>query len=40
VRQTIAEIGGTMPENLPTENDIKTILSKKSKELKAPKQNK
>ncbi len=40
VRQTIAEIGGTMPENLPTENNIKTILSKKSKELKAPKQNK
>ena len=40
VSQTIAEIGGTMPENLPTENNIKTILSKKSKELKAPKQNK
>jgi DNA-damage-inducible protein D len=40
VRQTIEEIGGTMPENLPTENNIKTILSKKSKELKAPKQNK
>lgn len=38
VRQTIAEIGGTMPENLPIENNIKAILSKKNKELKAPKQ--
>jgi len=33
VRQTIAEIGGTMPENLPTENNIKVVLSKKNKEL-------
>ncbi len=34
VRQTIEEIGGTMPENLPTENSIKTIVKKKNKELK------
>ncbi len=30
VRQTIEELGGTMPENLPTEESIKKI-EKKSK---------
>ncbi len=34
VRQTIKELGGTMPENLPTANSIKKIESKHRKELK------
>jgi DNA-damage-inducible protein D len=29
VRETIGELGGTMPENLPTESSIKSILPKK-----------
>jgi DNA-damage-inducible protein D len=33
VRQTIKELGGTMPENLPTEDSIKKIENKKGKEL-------
>jgi len=28
VRQTIQEIGGTMPENLPTEDNIQKIEKK------------
>jgi len=31
VRQTIKELGGTMPENLPTEESIKKIESKEKK---------
>jgi len=34
VRQTIKELGGTMPEDLPTEDSIKKIESKKQKALK------
>jgi len=33
VRQTIKEIGGTMPENLPTEESIKEIESKEKDKL-------
>ena len=33
VRQTIKELGGTMPEDLPTENSIKKIESNKRKGL-------
>jgi DNA-damage-inducible protein D len=33
VRQTIKEIGGTMPENLPVEKSIKQIESKEKKKL-------
>lgn len=33
VRQTIKEIGGTMPENLPAEKSIKQIESKEKKKL-------
>lgn len=33
VRKTIEEIGGTMPENLPSESSIKTIEQKESKGL-------
>jgi DNA-damage-inducible protein D len=39
VRQTIKDLGGTMPEDLPTEESIKKIKSDKKKELK-PKKNK
>lgn len=35
VRQTIKELGGTMPENLPTIESIKKIESKQKKILKA-----
>lgn len=35
VRQTIRELGGTMPENLPTAENIKKIRVKQQKELKA-----
>lgn len=38
VRQTIVEIGGTMPEHLPIEANIKTIKNKRKKELQSPKQ--
>lgn len=34
VRQTIKELGGTMPEDLPVEESIKKIESKAKKELK------
>lgn len=34
IRQTIKELGGTMPENLPVAEDIKKIESKQKKELK------
>lgn len=37
VRKTIAEIGGTMPENLPTVENIKTIERKQRKILKTKK---
>lgn len=37
VRQTIEEIGGTMPENLPAESSIKTIEQKEKKKLNLPK---
>ncbi|NEW84147.1 MAG: DNA damage-inducible protein D [Mariniphaga sp.] len=33
VRQTIKELGGTMPENLPTEESIKQIENKEMKKL-------
>ncbi|MBI1910283.1 MAG: DNA damage-inducible protein D [Deltaproteobacteria bacterium] len=34
VRQTIRELGGTMPENLPTVGNIKEVRTKQRKELK------
>lgn len=34
VRQTIKELGGTMPENLPVERNIKELEKEKKKELK------
>lgn len=34
VRQTIKELGGTMPENLPVEESIKLVERKKQKQLK------
>ena len=34
VRQTIKELGGTMPENLPVEESIKVVERKKQKQLK------
>jgi DNA-damage-inducible protein D len=34
VRQTIKEIGGTMPENLPVADDIKKLETKRRKKLK------
>ena len=34
VRQTIEDLGGTMPENLPTAESIKTIEAKQQKEIK------
>ena len=33
VRQTIKELGGTMPENLPTADIIKKIETKEKKKL-------
>ena len=33
VRQTIKELGGTMPENLPTEESIMQIENKEKKKL-------
>ena len=35
VRQTIHELGGTMPENLPTAESIKKVESREKKRLKA-----
>lgn len=37
VRQTIKELGGTMPEELPTAESIKTVKKKKRKLLDSPK---
>jgi DNA-damage-inducible protein D len=37
VRQTIKELGGTMPEELPTAESIKKLESKARKALKKPK---
>jgi DNA-damage-inducible protein D len=37
VRQTIEELGGTMPEELPTEESIKKIETTKKKILKGKK---
>ncbi|MCC6414183.1 MAG: DNA damage-inducible protein D [Saprospiraceae bacterium] len=37
VRQTIQELGGTMPENLPTEDNIKKLERKENKKLNPPK---
>jgi len=34
VRQTIEELGGTMPENLPAADDIKKLETKQAKKLK------
>ena len=34
VRQTIEDLGGTMPEDLPTAKSIKTIEAKQQKEIK------
>lgn len=34
VRQTIRELGGTMPENLPVAEDIKKVASREKKRLK------
>jgi DNA-damage-inducible protein D len=33
VRQTIKELGGTMPEDLPTADSIKKIETKRSKKI-------
>jgi DNA-damage-inducible protein D len=33
VRQTIKDLGGTMPEDLPTTESIKTVEGKKKKGL-------
>jgi len=40
VRQTIKELGGTMPEDLPTEGSVKKIESEKQKALKSKNENK
>ena len=37
VRQTIRELGGAMPEDLPTEDSIKKLESKEQKQLNPPK---
>lgn len=37
VRQTIKELGGTMPENLPTVDSIKKIQSEQKMKIKSPK---
>jgi len=34
-RQTIHELGGTMPENLPVTESIKKVASREKKRLKA-----
>ena len=34
VRQTIEDLGGTMPEELPTAESIKTIEAKQQKGIK------
>ena len=40
VRQTIKELGGTMPEDLPTEESVKKIESEKKKRLPSKKDKK
>lgn len=40
VRRAIAELGGTMPESLPTVESIKQLESQKRKQLSAPKKKK
>ena len=40
VRQTIKDLGGTMPENLPVEDSIKKIESSEKKKISNPKKNK
>jgi DNA-damage-inducible protein D len=40
VRQTIRDLGGTMPEDLPAAESIKKIETKKQKELKKTKDKK
>ena len=40
VRQTIKDLGGTMPENLPVEDSIKKIEKEESKKIAAPKKKK
>lgn len=40
VRQTIKDLGGTMPENLPVEESIKKIEKVESKKIVAPKKKK
>lgn len=40
VRQTIKDLGGTMPENLPVEESIKKIEKVESKKIAAPKKKK
>jgi DNA-damage-inducible protein D len=37
VRRAIAELGGTMPENLPTAESIKKLERAEKKRLAAPK---
>ncbi len=37
VRQTIHELGGTMPENLPTAENIKKVQSREKTRLKTEK---
>jgi DNA-damage-inducible protein D len=34
VRQTIKDLGGTMPENLPVADDIKKLETKQKKQVK------
>jgi DNA-damage-inducible protein D len=40
VRQTIVELGGTLPEDLPTEKSIKKIEEEKTKKITTKKVNK
>lgn len=40
VRQTIKDLGGTMPENLPVEDSIKKIENAESKKITTPKKKK
>lgn len=40
VRQTIKDLGGTMPENLPVEDSIKKIENAESKKIATPKKKK
>jgi DNA-damage-inducible protein D len=40
VRQTIKELGGTMPENLPVTESVKKLAQRKMKKIEEPKRNK